>query len=385
MNRGNETSVGLSNQVSMPGGMTALELVPAEASVPGPPHRRANHRLRRARSTVVGAIASLIVLNAGLAVVVNLRPGIRDPLFDLPAERFRQRFAGDHDRPITIAFLGSSRTGGGIRPAVVENMVTAETGRPCVAYNLHVPGNGPVGELVHWRRLVDRGSRPDVVVVEITPARFASIEGVPDEAILLHGDRLTRPELRLVRGYGFKAEVIDEYREANLNPWFGFRFQMVGIAMQRWLPPGVVRHEQRAAVDQGWQQPFFVQRNADHFQAAIEQNRPLLFKPMQEAVFNGPPAAALREIVRSAKTAGSAVAVWVTPEGSPFRAWYPERVNQELAAFLNELRSAGAIVADGRTWLPDEAFSDGHHPVRTWADEYTRKVTRGVVLPAVPK
>ncbi len=79
------------------------------------------------------------------------------------------------------------------------------------------------------------------------------------------------------------------------------------------------------------------------------------------------------------------MAVWVTPEGSPIRAWYPERVNEELAAFLNELRAAGAVVQDGRAWLPDEAFADGHHAVQPWADEYTRMVTREVVLPAVRK
>jgi hypothetical protein len=375
--------VGLNDHIPMPGGLAALEPAPEPAAEPAPPRRRASRRLRQARSTVVGSVVGLIALNVGLAAVVSYWPGLRDPLFDLPAERFRQRVATSDDKPITIAFLGSSRTGGGIRPAVVEEMVAAQTGRPCVAYNLHVPGNGPVGELVHWRRLLDRGPRPDVVVIEITPSRFASEKGVPDEVSLLHGDRLTRPELRLVRGYGFRDDVESEYHEANWNPWFGFRFQMTGIVKPRWLPPGVVRHEQRAAADQGWQRPFFVQQNPDHFRAAVEQNRPLLYKPMQEAVFDGPPAAALRELVRSARAGGSSVAVWVTPEGSPIRAWYPDRVNLELAAFLDELRAAGAVAADGRAWLPDEAFSDGHHAVRTWADEYTRTVTRQVVLPAI--
>lgn len=373
----------MTNPVPMPGGLAALEPVPEPPGEPVAPRRRANRRLRRARSSVVGAVLGLIALNLGLAAVANFRPGIRDPLFDLPADRFRQRVETADDRPITIAFLGSSRTGGGIRPKVVEEMVTATTGWPCVAYNLHVPGNGPVGELVHWQRLLDRGPRPDVVVIEITPPRFASRDGVPDEASLLHGDRLSRPEVRLVRGYGFKEVVETEYWEANLNPWFGFRFQMLGVLKPRWLPPGVVRHEARAAADQGWQQPHFVQHHPAHFRAAVEQNRPLLYRPMQEAVFDGPPANALRALVRSATAGGSSVAVWVTPEGSLIRQWYPERVDRELAAFLAELRETGAVAKDGRAWLPDEAFSDGHHAVRSWADEYTRTVTREVVLPAV--
>ena len=373
----------MSNPIPMPGGLTALEPGLAPAGEPAPSPRRANRRLRQARSTVLWAGVGLIALNVGLIALVNLKPGIRDPLFDLPAERFRQRIATADDKPITIAFLGSSRTGGGIRPTVVQEMVTAETGRPCIAYNLHVPGNGPVGELVHWNRLLERGQRPDIVVVEITPSRFASKDGVPDEANLLHGDRLTRPEVRLVRGYGFPADVETEYREANLNPWSGYRFQLLGVAKPRWLPPNVVRHEARAPADQGWQQPHFIKHNPAHFRAAVEQNRPLLFRPMQEAVFDGPPAAALRELLHSAMAGGARAAVWVTPEGSLIREWYPDRVNRELAAFLKELRAGGAIAEDGRAWLADEAFSDGHHAVRSWSDEYTRTVTRQVVLPAV--
>src|SRR5262249_55044454 len=138
-----------------------------------------------------------------------------------------------------------------------------------------------------------------------------------------------------------------------------------------------------APADQGWQRPFFLKHNPDHFRAAVEQNRPLLYKPMQEAVFDGPPAAALRELIRSATERGTRVAVWVTPEGSPIRAWYPERVDRELADFLIDLRASGAVAEDGRAWLPDEAFADGHHAVQTWADEYTQTVTREVVLPAV--
>jgi hypothetical protein len=373
----------LNNGIPMPGGLTTLPHVVAEGR-PAPARRRPNRRLRRARSTVVSALLALLVLNLGLTVAVNIRPGLRDPLFDLAEERFRQRIATADDRPITIAFLGSSRTGGGIRPAIVEEMVTAQTGRPCIAYNLHVPGNGPVGELVHWDRLLERGAKPDVLVLEITPPRFASDkDGVPDEAVLLHGDRLNRPEVELVRGYGFKPDVTTEYWEANLNPWSGFRFQLLGILHPSWLPPGVVRHESRAPADQGWQRPFFLAQVPDHFTAAVEQNRPLLFQPMQDAIFDGPPANALRELVQSAKQHGTAVAIWVTPEAAPIRAWYPERVNRELATFLTELRSSGAVAEDGRAWLPDAAFSDGHHAVRTWSDAYTRKVTSEVVLPAV--
>jgi hypothetical protein len=368
--------VGVNNGIPIPALATTAR--PAR-----PPHRR-RRKLRRARSTVIGAIVGFVVLNAGMIAYVNLRPGLRDPLFDIPAQRFQERIASTDGDALKIAFLGSSRTGGGIRPSVVEEALATDTGKPCIAYNLHVPGNGPVGELLHWHRLVERGMRPDVVVIEITPSQFVlDKEGVPDEAVLLHGDRLTQPEVRLVRNYGFADRLMEEYWEANLNPWFGFRFQLLGIFKPSWLPPGVVRHETRTPADLGWQRPFALAQVPEHFAAAIKQNHGLLFEPMQKARFDNAPAQALRDLIRSAHEHGTSVAVWVTPEAAPIRAWYPPQVNVALTLFLDELRSTGAIVADGRAWLPDEAFSDGHHPVRTWSDEYSRKVSREVVVPAV--
>ncbi|HEX3150581.1 MAG TPA: hypothetical protein VHR66_21065 [Gemmataceae bacterium] len=333
---------------------------------------------------MIGTLVCLLVLNVGMIAYVNTQTGLRDPLFDIPTERFQERIAASDASTLKIAFLGSSRTGGGIRPSVVQETLAAETGKPCIAYNLHVPGNGPVGELVHWNRLLERSLRPDVVVIEITPSQFVlDKNGVPDEAVLLHGDRLTQPESRIVRNYGFADTIVKEYWEANLNPWFGFRFQLLGIFKPSWLPPNVVRHETRLPADLGWQRPFALAQIPQQFAAAIKQNRKLLFEPMQHARFDNAPAQALRDLIRSAHEHDTTVAVWVTPEASPIRAWYPPHVDIELAAFLNELRSTGAIVADGRTWLPDEAFSDGHHPVRAWSDEYSRKVTRAVVVPAV--
>lgn len=378
--------MGVENGAATRGALASLPIPAAESDGDRTAARpRANRRLRRARSTVVGAILGLVVLNLALSVAVNLRPGLRDPMFDLPAARFGDRVAQTDSNAVTVAFLGSSRTGGGIRPAVVEELVASETGRPCIAHNLHVPGNGPVGELVHWQRLLDRGARSDVLVIEIIPAGYAMVNGKTEQAKTFHGDRMTRAETQRVQAFGFPPDVEDEWREANANPWFGFRFQMLGILRPRWLPPGVARHEGRPAVDLGWQQPFFVAHKPDQFGAAIELNQGILYKPMQAARFDGPPAAAMRDLVRSCREHGTVPAAFVTPEASPVRAWYPAEVNRELREFVDELRAAGAVVADGRDWLPDEAYSDGHHVVRLWADEYTRQVTRAVVVPAVRK
>ena len=339
---------------------------------------------RRARTAVLGTLVGLVFLNAALAAAAYLCPGLRDPLFDQPAGDFQRRVSAANDRPLTVAFLGSSRTGWGIRPALAEEAVTAATGRPCVAHNLHVPGNGPVGELVQWHRLLARGLRPDVVVIEVCPPWLAAPGGVPPEAGPFRGDRMTWPEVKLVRSYGFPESVADEWREATYNPWFGLRLQLVGQVRPKWLPPGAVRPERSAAGHHGWHPPFFAQPvPPDRYRAAVDQGRPV-FEGLARAVrADTRPARALCDLVRECREHGTAAAVWVTPESSAVRAWYSPESDRALRTLVAELQAGGAVAVDGREWLPDEAFSDGHHAVRSWADAYTRQVVEKALLPAL--
>jgi hypothetical protein len=359
------------------------EEIPARAAaVRG--RRRANWRFRRARSTVIGSILGMIILNLALAAVAYFDPRVRDPMFEVPAHQFRERAAAA-DSSLTVAFLGSSRTGNGIRPVVAQELIAAETGRPCVAHNLHVPGGGPVTEFVHWRRLLERGPRPDVVVIEVCPPWLSMPDGQPVEAGALRGDRMARDETKFVQQYGFRSDVEGEWREANFNPWFGFRFQLLGRVRPRWLPPGVARHEPTAAEELGWRMPFFVSAPPLLHDEAIDKTREQFYRPMQLIRDDGPPAQALRDLVRDCRERGTIVAVWVTPEASEVRAWYSEESEARLQSLLASLRTFGACVVDGRTWLPDEAFVDGHHSARSWSDEYTRQVTRKAVLPALSR
>jgi hypothetical protein len=344
----------------------------------------------------------MIVLNVGLALDVAFKPGVRDPMFDLPADQYKSRLESSQGNPITVVFLGSSRTGYGIRPAIVEETVRAETGTPCLAYNLHVLANGPIGERVHWQRLVERGIVPDVVVLEICPARFSTFtdkqpgtqqptdpkkkKKLSDDMVTFRGDRMTWDEVQLVRSYGFPDETETDWREANWNPWFGFRFQILGMLNPMWLPNNVTHHERRPAADLGWKRPFYEKWDPSKYKYAIEANRRLLFDRMQDIDFSESPGQCFRDLIQSIEDHGTIPVAFVTPEASVIRGWYPPEVNARIAAFLKELQEQrGVAVVDLRAALPDEAFHDGHHAVLWGADEYSREVTKAVVLAAIEK
>lgn len=363
--------------------------------------RRPNLRIRRARSTVLGAVLFLIALNVGLALDVAFKPGVRDPMFDLPTEHYKARVASTGGNPVTVVFLGSSRTGYGIRPSIVEETVAAETGSPCLAYNLHVLANGPIGQMVHWQRLLDRDVRPDIVVLEICPARFSTFtekkqgddeaeqpkkKKLSDDMITFRGDRMTWNEVQLVRSYGFPDETEKDWREANWNPWFGFRFQLLGMLQPMWLPHNVTHHERRPASDLGWKKPFYERWAPDKYELAIEANRRLLFERMQNIDYSESPGQCFRDLIKSIRDHGSIPVAFVTPEASVIRAWYPPHINDRIEAFLKELREQyGVDVVDLRSALPDDAFHDGHHAVLWGADEYSKAVAKAVVLKAVEK
>ncbi|HEX3150580.1 MAG TPA: hypothetical protein VHR66_21060 [Gemmataceae bacterium] len=356
--------------------------------LPAPPLANPRRRARRARSTIVCWVATLLVLNVCFGVFVHYRPGFRDPLFDAKVKALGARFAASGE-PIKVVVLGSSRTAAAVEPKSLEAAVAAETGRPCVAFNMGVQGNGPVSQLVHYRRIRDAGIKPDVVVVELLPSAFAWFldpkrhENRPYDATILRPDRLSRDELDTVCAYGFPLpETREDWWETTFNPWFGFRFQLLARLEPKWLPPGIVQHRRDIGETGGWG-PW------DAVSPEVKRQRVAEVKSAYGSQLHvidlkGPHVPAIDELLNECKQDGVRVVVVVPPEGSEFRSWYPPGVQDALAAFQERLRrDHGVPVIDARTWLPDEAFVDSHHVVRTWAKPYTERLAREAIVPAV--
>jgi hypothetical protein len=354
--------------------------------LPVPPPADPRRRARRARSVIVSTLLTLFALNAGLAAFVQYRPGFRDPLFHAKVKALVARFTST-DEPTRVVVLGSSRTAAAVEPRAMEAAVAADTGRPCVAFNMGLQGDGPISQLVHYRRLRDADVRPDVAIVELLPSAFAWYldparnEDRPYDATILRPDRLTRAELDTVCEYGFPPDdTRGEWREATFNPWFGFRFQLLARVQPRWLPPGIVQHRKDIGETGGWGPwdpvPPAVARQR------VEEVRQAYASQLHAIRIDGPHVQAFEELLRDCQRDGVRVAVVLPPEGSTFRAWYPPNVQAALVAFQDRLRREfGVRVLDARDWLPDGAFVDSHHVVRAWATPYTERLAREAVVP----
>src|SRR5260221_136981 len=109
----------------------------------------------------------------------------------------------------------------------------------------------------------------------------------------------------------------------------------------------------------------------------VEEVRQAYAGQLHAIRFDGPHVLAVEELLRECRQDGVLVAVVAPPEGSEFRSWYPPVIQVALANFEDRLRREFDVsVLDAREWLPDEAFVDGHHVVRTWAKPYTERLGR---------
>ena len=70
------------------------------------------------------------------------------------------------------------------------------------------------------------------------------------------------------------------------------------------------------------------------------------------------------------------------PESEGFRALYPPATTQRLYAFLNGLCAENRCeLIDARAWLPDTAFTDGHHMLKPGAETFSDRLVTEAVLP----
>lgn len=287
------------------------------------------------------------------------RPDAADPEYLVRRDLLRERLAERPDARLAVV-VGSSRTGLGFVPESLPDLA-APDGRPVLWFNLSHYGAGPVFDLVILRRMLHDGFRPAVAVIEVMPPF------VGKESPRLVGMHLSARELV------FAAD----YLPAGPTAWQFARHRFIKPMNVRQVfdPAGMVVRPGRYGGP-----PRLDEEIAPAERARRTATQHGMYAPTVRTLHVGPGAdRALRDMLQLCRDHGIAPVLFLAPEGSEFRGWYDAARLKQFEAYLDNLtREYGAQLTDARGWLPDDAFTDGHHPLRRGAAAVTARLVEEV-------
>lgn len=344
-------------------------------------------RRRRAAGAVGGGLALILAAQLVLGWAIDTeRLPLRDPIYFDKLAIFRTHAAfhtpAPPQKPLTVLFIGSSRTLNAVDARTAGRLLTHNLGRPVETFNFGQAGAGPVTNAVYVRRLIADGVKPDFVLIEVHPVFLAGQRPDPPETRWLLPIRLRRDELPVVRGMGFPAaDPAAHGPRGYLAPWHEYRFLLI----DRYAPflimnsarlngghepdeYGFVRLRDEAVwADRAPLLGIASQQYADYFSG---------YRPTGCGV-NG-----LRDTLDQCRAAGWKAGLVLMPESSEWLGWYPAAGLRELDAVLAGLAAEYRVpVFDARRWVPDALSVDGHHLAGHGADLLTERLTREALAP----
>ena len=350
------------------------------AAAPQPRSRR--HSARRALAVCATAV---ILLHVGLVIAAERSLYLRDPVYsDKERKLARLERSLPPGSPV-IVYVGTSRAGNGFDAGRAQDVLTNLIGRPVGAFNFGTPASGPITHLLHLKRLLADGHRPALLMIEIHAPTFAALPDGPLEGRFADGTVLDWTELDELAAYGCRTDKLRRSRERIREaPWYALRFQIVGRLAPTALPY-YLRHDwSRGRDPNGWNAMLFNDLSAEDRAVGIaraEREYKGIFHGMK---LGDGPVRALRDTLALCREHGIPVMLVRMPEGSTYRALYPAAVEASVERFVHGLAAEfGCRVADCRLWMPDEAFADGHHLLKSPASGFSERLARDILAPAL--
>jgi hypothetical protein len=338
---------------------------------------------RRARACVLWGAVGFVALQLGLALAIEYwLPEIRDPSYGYKAARLVRRLAAPGPRPTLVLLLGSSRTATDVNTRELEAELSQAHGSPVVAFNFGIPGAGPLVELLYLKRLLDRGVRPDLVLIEILPPVLAGQEEAVRWSSQFPAQRLWLHEVPLARRYVLDDELRESWWRAWPIPWYTHRYALVSTVAP-WQLPCICRQDWFRFVDEhGWMQSPFAEPTPEQRQRAVEAAHQSYLIGLTGFHLGGPSCAALRELLEVCRREHVPAALVFLPEGTEFRSWYSPEGWAEIQGFALELsREYHAPLINARTWMADRCFLDSHHLLPGATSAFTERLGREGILP----
>jgi hypothetical protein len=326
---------------------------------------RKNRVLCHARAVLLWSVACFI--GAQLATVVVLewkQPEFYDAKYGYRLRSLRQRLSRDRGAPLLL-ILGTSRAEQGFRPSLLR--VPPEPNAP-VVFNLARGGNSPLLNLITLQRLLADGIRPDWVLLEIFPPSL-----VREKTGVTIAKTTLRDFPALQRHSTSWKTYVYAVRDRVLL-WSKYRSGILACWGPGWLSAKLFRPDSLWDAQSGeWlaiNDGVTPQESRDL--TADAQHR--YFRRLQDFCVGSDTDRALRELLDQCRQQRIGVVLFVMPEASEFRRWYPPSALARLSGYLAALqREYGVPLVDARSWLPDDCFYDGHHLLQQGAARFTRR------------
>lgn len=337
---------------------------------------------RQSRAALAWGLAVFVAGEALLTVALETwRPDLRDPEFGTKRALLLQQVAAHPDQPLLL-FLGTSRTSLGIRPDIVAAQMPAKE-NPLLLFNMGVSGCGPVLELMYLQRLLADDIHPRWLVLEVLLPMLMKW----DEGERIAANRLGWQDLFLLERYsslsGPPGDRIREWTQSRLLPTYNCRTILLNRLSPAWLPWHMRQDHFWGTLDQGGWTRHLRETVAPHdydrgLSRAREEYMPLLGgKPIAKQADR-----ALRDLLAECQRRGITVVLLISPEGSDFRSWYSPETHHRLQEYLERVGQEYRIrCINAQDWLPDSAFSDGHHLLPSGARAFSERL--GQELPAI--
>ncbi len=350
-------------------------------SAPRLGRKRRRQISRSAAQSLLWSLGLFGAIQLALSVGMDtVHPEWRDPEFGTKWASLQSICAENPTRP-QVLILGSSRALLGVHPEILAGGKMARGQGPLV-FNFAMTGSGPVQELLCLRRLLARGVRPRCVFVEVLPPLLdmASITG---QTQFVEAYRLSWPDLSLLRRYCNRpTDLYRRWLETRLTPCFSHRFCLLSRYAPMWLALDPRYSGWSGGSRFGWLPYGHRSVPPEQSRQAVARAHDEYYACLQQFQIDRRPDAALRELIGLCQARHIAVALFLMPEGSEFRSWYPPTARALLASYLGGIsRDQGIPVVDMRTWMPDSDFVDAHHLLPDAADAFTLRFEREVLSP----
>jgi hypothetical protein len=150
----------------------------------------------------------------------------------------------------------------------------------------------------------------------------------------------------------------------------------------RWVKPSALQVRFRQIDALGWLSSPFPPPNIDDRRRWTENAQRSYAPAFERFRVSALADLAIRELLDLCRDEEIAAALFLMPEGSDFRAWYPPTAHAEVMTYLAGLCDQYDVgLFDATTWCDDNDFADGHHLLCEPAARFSERFGRDVVRP----